>query len=96
MTFPYGSTRTVDWAAVCVPQRLTQISRLVRLQNEAPEEFNAAGLDLVRRAIFAMVLDCRQAGVGSEVIRKALNGKREVDAPLDRKPDTRPGISRAA
>ena len=96
MTFPNESTRTVDWAAVCATQRLAQISRLVRLQNEAPVEFNAAGLELVRRAIFAMVLDCRQAGLGPEVIRRALNGDGEVGALLGSESETRSGFPHAA
>ncbi len=96
MSFPNGSTSTVKPAAACAAQRLAQNSRLVKLQNEVPEEFSAAGLKLVRRAIFAMVLDCRQAGLMPEAIRKALNGEGVAGSAPDSESDPPPGYPLAA
>lgn len=90
MTFPDDPTRIFESAAACATQRLAQISRLAQLQNERSDEFSATGLTLVRRAIFAMMLDRRQAGLNSEAIRIALNGDGSVSA------DASPDFPRAA
>ena len=97
MAFPNGSARTMESAAACAAQRLAQISRLVQLQNEVAEEFSAPGLKVVRRRIFAMVLDCRQAGLPSEAIRRALSGEGVARAPPDGgESDPPPGYPLAA
>ncbi len=96
MTFPNGSTRTLESGAACAAQRLAQISRLVQLPNEVPEEFSAAGLKLVRRAIFAMVLDCRQAGLTPQAIRRALNGEGVAGTAPDGESDAPPDFPLAA
>ncbi len=96
MSFPNGSTRTLESGAACAAQRLAQISRLVQLQNEVPEEFSAAGLKLVRRAIFAMVLDCRQAGLTPEAVRRALNGEGVAGAAPGSESDPPPSYPLAA
>ena len=96
MTFPNESTRTVESAAACATQRLAQISRLVQLQNELPGELSATGLTLVRRAIFAMVLDCRQAGLTPEAIRRALSGEGGAGAAPNGGSDAPPGFPLAA
>ena len=54
--------------------RLRQIARLAALQQAHPQEFNSFGTAMSRRAIFAMVLDCREAGVPLEVIARATAG----------------------
>jgi hypothetical protein len=53
--------------------RLRQIRRLVAVQHEHPAEFNGLGQELTRRAIFAMVLDCRAAGVPPSALADALS-----------------------
>ncbi len=57
--------------------RLRQIRRLVALQSEYAAEFNDQGCRLTRRAIFAMVLDCRAAGVPPASVADALAPRAE-------------------
>ncbi len=51
VTTPFGETR------------LRQIARLRSLERDYASEFNALGCRLLRRSIFAMILDCRRAGL---------------------------------
>ncbi len=61
--------------------RLRQIRRLVAVQQEHPTEFSGQGHDLTRRAIFAMVLDCREAGISSSAVAEALRGEPVASHP---------------
>ncbi len=54
--------------------RLQQIARLATLQRERADELNVDGRELIQRASFSMVMDCRMAGVDRAVIDAALTG----------------------
>jgi hypothetical protein len=62
--------------------RLRQIRRLVAVQQEHPTEFSGQGHDLTRRAIFAMVLDCRAASVSPARLADALRGEPVASHPF--------------
>jgi hypothetical protein len=74
---PYASIAPTAFADT----RLRQIRRLVAVQQEHPTEFSGSGHDLTRRAIFAMVLDCRAAGVSPSAVAEALRGEPVASQP---------------